>query len=64
MVTNEQKLEEAQKLILEVWEALVPDYPILDIYYLQIGMTADRLISDLQEMQRFVEEFNNRGTSK
>jgi hypothetical protein len=59
-VTNEQKLEKAQKLIIEVWEALVPDDPVVDVYYLQIGMTADRLISNLQEMQKFVDAFNKR----
>jgi hypothetical protein len=60
-VTIEQKLDEAEKLILEIWEALVPDLPVLDIYYLQIGMTADRLIADLNEMRRFAEQHEHFG---
>ena len=57
MVTMEHKVEEAKKLVFEVWEELVPDAPVLDIYFLQIGMTMDRLISDLEELDRFVDAF-------
>lgn len=63
-VTNEQRLEEALKLILQVQQELVPNDPVIDIYYLQIGMTVDRLFSGIHVMQRFVDEFNRSESSK
>jgi hypothetical protein len=63
-MTNEVKLNGVRRMIFEVWDALVPDYPVEDEYYQQIGATAERLIGDIQEMQRFVDEFNDRGSPK
>jgi|GEM_PF-5430149 len=54
-MTNEQKLDVARKMIFEVWDAIVPDYPVVDNYYDQVETTAVRLIDDLQQMQTYVE---------
>jgi len=64
MATDEEKLNLAKQMIFEVWDALVPDYPVEDEYYQEIGATAERLVYDIQEMQRFVDDFNHQGSPK
>lgn len=64
MRTNEEKLDSAKKSIFKVWDTLVPDYPVEDEYYQQIGATAERLIDDIEEMQTFVDDFNHYGNPK
>ncbi|MBL8125051.1 MAG: hypothetical protein KIT61_00390 [Pyrinomonadaceae bacterium] len=54
-MTNEHKLDVARKMIFEVWDSIVPDYPVEDNYYDQVETTAVRLIDDLQQMQTYVE---------
>ncbi len=63
-MTNEEKLDLAKKLIFEVWDELVPDYPVEDEYYGRIGMTAERIIADIQDMQSFVDNFSHWGSPK
>lgn len=63
-MTNEEKLDVVRRMIFEVWDSLVPDYPVEEEYYQQIEAIPKRLIGDIQEMQRFVEEFNDQGIPK
>lgn len=61
-MTIEEKLDVARKMIYEVWEAIVPDYAIEDTYHDQVEFTANRLIDDIQEMQRFVDDSDSTGS--
>jgi hypothetical protein len=63
-MTNEEKLDSAMKLILEVRDELMPDYIVEDEYYDQIETIAGRIILDVRVMHSFVENLNHWGSPK
>ena len=63
-MTNEQKLDLAKKMVFDVWNAIAPDHGVVDEYYEQVEATAVRLLDDIGEMHRLVEDFNERPISE
>jgi hypothetical protein len=57
-MTNEDKLTLAEKLVEEVWNDLVPDKPPRTVaeeeYFDFVEGVANRIISDISQMQSFV----------
>ena len=64
---NHEKLEMinlATKLVFEVLDSLVPDFPVSDQDYDEIDGTGFRIVSDLERFASFVEDSPEGPSSK
>lgn len=60
----DDKLDKAEKLICDIWDTIVPDYPVEDPYFSKIDETADGILNGIKELRIFVDDFKHHGSPK
>lgn len=56
-MTNNEKLNLAEELILEIWDTIVPDRPDQDAFT-EINWIAERIVGDLQDWRSYLHDFD------